>query len=61
MLAVLRIGVGPGVAEPAVRAFVPVSSIGSSFTISDPVYDRTLKRSRSCKKFTLLPGTIRSL
>ena len=51
-LALAGAAMGLVLAELGVRAFVTVRNVGPSFTVFDPVYGKTLKRSFSCRRMT---------
>ena len=51
-LSLIALLVGIGISELIVRSFVQVRDVGPSFTVYDPVYGQTLKKSFSARRIT---------
>jgi hypothetical protein len=51
-LSLIALLVGTGISELIVRSFVQVRDVGPSFTVYDPVYGQTLKKSFSARRIT---------
>jgi hypothetical protein len=51
-LSIIALSVGLMVGELIVRNFIPVRNVGPSFSIYDPFYGKSLKKSFSCRRIT---------
>jgi hypothetical protein len=51
-LSLIALLVGIGISELIVRSFVQVRDVGPSFTVYDPLYGQTLKKSFSARRIT---------
>lgn len=51
-LSLIALLVTIGVSEIIVRSFIPIRNVGPSFTIYDPFYGKTLKKSFSARRIT---------
>lgn len=52
MLSLVAVCLSLVLAEIIVRLFVPVRNVGPSFTVHDPIYLRSLKKSFHCRRIT---------